>query len=39
VTVKEYKVDMNKIKKEIECNLEENQKLLNQSIAKILKNL
>ena len=34
VTVKEYKVDMNKIKKEIEHNLEESQKLLNQSIAK-----
>ncbi|WP_227560825.1 dynamin family protein [Acinetobacter bereziniae] len=34
VTVTEYKVDMNKIKKEIEHNSEESQKLLNQSIVK-----
>ena len=34
VTVNEYKVDMNKIKNEIESNLKGSQELLNQSIAK-----
>ncbi|RKG37980.1 MULTISPECIES: dynamin family protein [Acinetobacter] len=34
VTVKEYKVDMNIIKLQVESSLKENQELLNQSIAK-----
>ena len=36
VKVQEYKVDMNKIKTQVRKDLEDSQKLLNQSIQKIL---